>query len=184
MKYFNSALLVLSLLILAPAYGANTETYFDAATGKLVIPHLLLGDKIYYLELSLVDSANLRFQVTGSSVVDVTPAANYVAPAATAVVGVWAPANGMPIQITLNSDGSYRFTQPDNQCEGNGDLETGTYQWDPKTSVFVARILTDSNGSCGFSSSKGAYQLIVDGSSLIYRGYTEQRFQDIVLNRK
>lgn len=137
---------------------AETDALFNGATGKLILPYLRIGDEVYYVELDLVDVDQLLFKVSLTSVANVTPSGTQDA---AAIYGTWSNSD---FTLVLGDNGSYSFTNA--VSEGGCPLgtESGSFQWEPSTGVFVATPTKDNNGSCGFSGGAGVKRVIVDGN--------------------
>ena len=168
----NTCLFVACISLLPSSNASEVESVYRGATGNLILPHLLIGNKIYYVELNLIDPANLIFQVSKSSLVNITPAEDYIDPGPEAIVGTWIVSNELDQIVTLEADGTYTFYQPvqDESCPPG--TESGTYRWDSQTGVFTTIILQDENDECGFGNGSGPsaelFQFFVDGDRLNY----------------
>lgn len=158
------------------AYAANTDTYFDDATGVLIIPHLVLGGQVYYLTLSLEDAASFTFRLNIDSIAEITPTGSGSAVSADAIVGTWTDNNNNDVSTVLEfrSDGSYTLDATlhikDPSCSTG--REEGNYSWEPSTGMLVTSVTSDTNLECGLShpasggSRGGAFRFVVDGNTL------------------
>ena len=155
------------------SFAGNTDAYYNAETGRIVIPHLVIGDGTFYVTLRVADEATLTFVADLESVTDITAPAEIgdtVNLDANDIVGTW----GLPdttTTITFNSDGSYSLPHApeldDDACP-NGGLETGTYVWEPSTGILLSTTLTDENGECGLSNPRDGvpYRIFINGDSM------------------
>ncbi|MDX1491561.1 MAG: hypothetical protein R3332_09750 [Pseudohongiellaceae bacterium] len=157
----------------AGVMAGQTDAYFNPETQQLVLPHLQIGDSIFYATLNLADAATLTFVADASSFEDFTaPAAvgDTVNTSADAIVGTWG-FPGSDTTITFNSDGSYSQFQAEAEDEGScpaGGTESGTYTWAPETGVLLSNATVDNNGECGLSNPRDGVPLriFIDGDAM------------------
>ncbi|MDX1491691.1 MAG: hypothetical protein R3332_10410 [Pseudohongiellaceae bacterium] len=155
------------------SFAGKTDAYFDAETGKLILPHLVIGDGTFYATLSLTNPETLTFVADFDSITDFTAPSGIgdsVNVSEDDIVGVWG-FPGSDTVITLNSDGTYIIDHEpeldDDACP-NGGIETGTYTWEPATGVLLSTTLTDENGECGLSHPRDGvpYRIFVSGNNM------------------
>jgi hypothetical protein len=151
MHAIRVAVVVGSLVHCCPGQAAENESYFIPAQGRLIIPHLNMGNEIYFVELQRVGSA-YTFNLLGPSVTKITPAAGDSWASAAQILGTWKLADDASTTLDLQADGSFTLTLPaDNEEPCPAGAETGKYSYNPDTGVFLPRVLTDNNAQCGFS---------------------------------
>jgi len=152
-----------SLLISQTVLASDTEEVFLTAQGKLILPHLNIDGKIYYVELTRVGTTGYNFILSTKSVVDVTPPAPGTPNAtvwatANQLVGNWKIPDGT-IKLTLGADGTFTLDTPADNSDPKdicpAGRETGTYRYDPTTGIFATTVKTDTDGTCGFSHPNG-----------------------------
>ena len=163
---FKNAFFVAALMSITAvrASGAEVEAYFDAATNKLVLPHLEVNGQVYFARLVLIDAATLTFKAELSSLTDITPSAEVIAlkQTASAIVGTWKSKDSTDTGVVIfRADGTYTQTQApgqDSECMLGG-IETGTYRWDTTTGILIPVVLSDGNKTCGLSNPRGGVPL-------------------------
>ncbi len=175
MKKINLALasFCVCALLSSNSFSGDTDAYYNAATGKIVLPHLVVGNETYYVTLSLTDAATLTFVADLQSLTDITaPSAvgETVNLNANDIIGTWR-LSGTTTSVTFNADGSYSLPhapEPDDDACPNGGLETGTYVWEPSTGLLQSTTLTDKNGECGLSNPRDGvpFRVFVNGNSM------------------
>jgi hypothetical protein len=176
MKKLLCSLAVLGACAVAatPSFAGKTDAYFDAATGKLVLPHLAIGDSTFYATLTLTDPVSLTFVADLESLTDFT-APDGIGDTVNVdegdIVGIWG-FPGSDTVITFNANQTYHIdheAEPDEEgdCFDGGD-ETGTFTWEPATGVLLSTTLTDENGECGLSNPRDGvpYRIFVNGDSM------------------
>lgn len=155
-----------------PFASANAQifpplTNFDSSQGVLKIPTLLFEGRVYYLELSVADAANLTMKIEESSLVDVTPDSKTEGKTTDDIVGTWTTEDNT--ELTFNSDGTWMLSQPASadaeSCPDGGD-ESGTFRYSPSTGVFFPFFQVDENGECGLSHTGGMIRIYLDGNTL------------------
>jgi hypothetical protein len=140
-----------TLLLSSPGIADENESLFISSQGRLIIPHLNLGNEVYYVQLERV-GANFTFNLLGPSVTNVTPAAGDSWATTAQILGNWKLADDPDINLDLEADGSFTLTLPaDNEEPCPAGAETGKYSYNPDTGVFLPRVQTDNNAHCGFS---------------------------------
>ena len=153
------------------AHAANVESSFDGATGTIVLPNLVIGDQVYYVELNLLDANSLTFQVNLQTALEITPTEQSQTSVQSDLYGTWTieEVGGTDnLRLTFNSDGSYTHFEnigagTEEACVGD---ETGSYVWEPSTGVTSFSQATDTNGECGMSDPAGSFLFFVDGNTL------------------
>lgn len=159
-------------LLSGNTFAAELSTYFDTATGKLVIPNLEVNGEVFYATLTLTNSATLTFQADSSSLSNITPPKTPtfgVNTGVTAIQGTW-KVPGKTTSVTFNANGTYsqfeEFPVTDKECKTGS--ETGTYKWEPSTGLMLISTLTDTNGPCGLSNPRDnvPYRFFVTGTGM------------------
>ena len=148
-------LMVIAPLVIAAGttQADENESLFIASQGRLIIPHLNVGNEVYYVELQRKGTA-FTFDLLGPSVTKVTPSVNDAWASADQILGSWqlAAEGAAGPSLDIEADGSFTLTLPADSEEGcSAGAETGKYSYNPDTGVFVPRVLTDGNQHCGFS---------------------------------
>jgi len=167
MKKLTISLFVALLLTSTTSFSASVESSFNGTTGTIVLPNLVIGDQVYFLELTLLDAATLTFRADLTTATEITPTEATASTVASDLWGTWG-FTGTDIRLVFNSDGTYTFFEDDADC-GTGPNEAGTYSWEPSTGVFIPRVTLDENADCGLSHPRGADLLFVDGNTLTIR---------------
>ena len=75
MEKIAVSLFVAALFTTTNTFAASVESSFNSATGTIVLPNLVVGGQVYYVHLTLIDSAALTFQVNLALATDITPTA-------------------------------------------------------------------------------------------------------------
>lgn len=149
------------------AMAGTTDAYYEK--GKIVLPHLKLGNKTYYAVLTLTDPSTLTFRADLTALTDITPpeeVGDTVNTADADIVGTWS--FGGDTSVTFFADGTYEQIQAageDEESCPNGGIETGTYTWEPSTGILLASVTQDDNGECGLSNPRDGVPLrvFIDG---------------------
>jgi len=165
--------LLFALLLAVPFSGAQAQIFpalnvFDAGTGVLKLPGLLFDGKLYYLEMSLADAAALTLKIEAETLVDITPDGSTAGKTPEDIVGTW-DVDGEDTRILFNSDGTFTLTaNPDAESEScpDGGVESGTFRYTASTGVFFPAFVSDENGECGLSHTKGLLRIFSDGNTL------------------
>jgi hypothetical protein len=166
MKHLFSAVFAAAVLSTPVVQASDNETIFLPAQGKLVIPHLRLGNEIYYAILNRTPNANLyQFNLENATVFKITPQPGEVWATRTQVVGDWKLAEVPGATLGIFASGSYSVTTPAEEGCPAG-TETGTWTLDERTGVFFAVAVTDANGDCGLSHPDGAVRIKRVGANL------------------
>lgn len=152
-------ILAASLVLASAANAAENSTVFLEGQGTLVIPHLVLGDDIYYAQMDRANLNSFTFNLDTATAVVVTPQASDDWATALELVGNWT-AEGKDVELALDADGTYNWNGP-------GGVETGTYTLDEDTGVLFFRALEDANGEGGLSHPKSAIRVSRDGDNLV-----------------
>lgn len=159
----------LSLLMLStPSHASDTEAFFIAAQGKVVLPHLNIGNQVYYVELNRLGPSSLDFRLQTQTVTVITPGTTVWATPAQ-LVGSWSPVDEATTTVTLAADGTFTLDSPADPTESPpcpAGRETGKYQYNKDTGVLVFLVATDANGICGTSHPDGPTRIKVSGSNL------------------
>ncbi|MDX1491910.1 MAG: copper resistance protein NlpE N-terminal domain-containing protein [Pseudohongiellaceae bacterium] len=175
-KLLAFASLCLCLTSVQTTIAAESETYYDPVRGVLVIPHLVLGSNVFHVTFSLDNPETLSFVLDAQSIADITPTEESLGVSADAIIGTWTGDNGdTSTTLEFRSDGSYTL---DNVLNGEDDscqtgTETGTYTWEPSTSVLVVKVETDTNLQCGLShpdaggETGGVFRAPISGDTLL-----------------
>ncbi len=127
----------LALLMICPlSQASETEEVFLSSQGKLILPHLNLDGKIYYVVLTRIGTTGYDFRLSLPTVTDVTPAAGNSPPVwatSTQLIGNWKIPDGT-IKLSLNADGTFTLDTPADPSEPcPAGRETGTYKYDSTT---------------------------------------------------
>lgn len=154
-------------------FAGSTDAYYNAETGRIVLPHLVIGGNTYYVTLRLADESTLTFVADLETVTDITApdgVGDTVNLDVNDIVGTWG-LSGTTTTITFNGDGSYSLPhapEVDDDACPNGGLETGTYVWEPSSGLLLTTTLTDENGECGLSNPRDGvpYRVFVDGDTM------------------
>jgi len=159
----------LSLLMLSgTSHASDTEAFFIAAQGKVVLPHLNIGNQVYYVELNRLSPTSLDFRLQTQTVTVITPGTTVWATPAQ-LIGSWSPADEPNLTVTFAADGTFTLVSPGDPTEtppcpaGN---ETGKYQYSKDTGVLVFLVATDANGICGASHPDGPIRIRAAGTKL------------------
>jgi hypothetical protein len=155
------------LLMSGAATAAEVNAYFDAATNKLVIPHLEVNGQVYHATLSLIDAGTLTFRADAKTLLNLAPpSGTTLNPSTASLVGTWGFSQASQDTISLRADGTYtqfQFTVSPNDPTCVRGQESGTYTWERSTGVLIARVLQDANRDCGLSESGAIRRVYVDG---------------------
>ncbi len=150
MKWLRLLLALTFSACVSIACAQTPDATYIPSQGKVVLPRLWVGSKLYYVVLT--SKGGLEFGVQPASVTDLALLPGYVPAAASDLVGRW-NLNGSVVMFTAN--GTYSVNQPaNNGCKAG--IETGSYQYDSSTGVMTFLALADTNGSCGFSHTNGS----------------------------
>ena len=152
-------ILATSLVLGSAANAAENETVFLDGQGTLVIPHLVIGDDIYYTQMDRANLSGYTFNLDTTTSVVVTPKPSDDWATAMEVVGNWT-AQGKDVELAIDADGTYNWNGP-------GGVETGTWTLDEDTGVLFFHALEDANGEGGLSHPKGAIRVSRDGDNMI-----------------
>jgi len=159
------------------AINNRVNTLFNPSSGHLTVPHLVLDGKVYWVQLRLVDAAQLLFQVMPESVVEITPAAGTPPRSTAEIVGTWLANLGSfqqfakgEFRVTFNSDGTYVF-RSGGRSNGNDECDAGesrgNYNWEPGTGVLLGNIsFKEHPGVCLLVPTEELVQMIVTGSTM------------------
>jgi hypothetical protein len=181
MKKLLPTLIAASGMLCASGQAAEPQAQFVNDQGMLVIPHLNLGNEIYYVQLDRTDPNGYVFSLNGGSVVKVTPAEGDDWASADEVLGEWKMEDFAGLTITFGADGSYELDHPaEDDCTAG--IESGTYGYSEDTGVLYVRVLTDGNGECGLSHPDGPVRASRDGADLLLTiyDYTESPDPQVV----
>jgi hypothetical protein len=130
---------------------AENESIFIANQGRLIIPHLILGNEVYYVQLERTGTA-YSFNLLGPSVTKVIPNPNDNWATAEQILGDWKIKDDEEIELSIEADGTFTLNLPadlEEPCPAG--METGRYSYNADTGVFSPRVITDANGICGLS---------------------------------
>lgn len=148
---------------------AEVDAFFDAATNKLILPHLEVNGEIYYATLTLIDSNTLTFRTDLTSLVNVkAPTGQVINPTGSSIQGRWMVGSSTQDTIEFKSDGTYeqfQFTVSPGDSTCIRGAESGRYSWERSTGMLVARPTQDANRDCGFSEYGYSRRLIVDSTN-------------------
>lgn len=159
------SVLLATLLSASPLLAAENETIFLPQQGKLVIPHLVLGDDIYFVVLNRTNPNTYNFNLDAASVTKVTPQAGDDWASRDEIIGDWAATELPGVTLGIFASGSYSIIVPaEDGCTAGA--EAGTWTYDEDTGVFFARAVSDTNGDCGLSHPDGAIRLERVGANL------------------
>jgi hypothetical protein len=165
-KPFLPLLLATSLFAFPAAQASENEAVFINAQGMLVIPHLNLGNEIYYVQLRRMNPQTFDFRLIPGSVTKITPNATDKWAAVKDIVGDWVIEVQPAVSLTFEADGSYKMSGPaDEDCVAGG--ETGTWNYDADTGVVTFKTVTDTNGDCGLSHPEGVARIKTSGAKIV-----------------
>jgi hypothetical protein len=166
MKHRFSVAFAAAVMSIPVAQASDNETIFLPAQGKLVIPHLRLGNEIYYAILNNVPNPNAyQFNLQTATVFNITPQPGDAWATKAQIVGDWKMAEVAGATLGIFASGSYSVvTAAEPGCPAG--TETGTWTFDERTGVFFAVAVTDANGDCGLSHPDGAVRIKRVGSNL------------------
>jgi hypothetical protein len=178
MKTRNVWSTLFCVLACSCALAETPVTYFDGSKGKLVIPHLEVNGKVYFVTLTLTNAATLTFTADTDILTNVSPpdTGPTVNASDNDIVGTWiVDYQGFDNEhIIFNANNTFEhFISPagviaDGGAQCLAGTETGTWAWDRSTGILMSRILTDANGICGISHPFGGvpYRFFVDGNRM------------------
>jgi hypothetical protein len=163
-KRLLSALLAASVIGSAGIQASETETIFLPDQGKLIIPHLILNNEIFYVQLNRTNPTTYNFNLDVASVTKITPQPGDDWAMASELVGDWS-ATDIEGPLGIFANGNYSIvTAAEEDCPAG--TETGTWSFDEDTGVFFARALVDGNGDCGLSHPDGVVRIKRVGANL------------------
>lgn len=161
-----SAAMASCLIGLPAAQASDNETIFLNSQGKLVIPHLRLGNEIYFVILDRTNLGAYNFNLDGNSVTKITPQPGDDWASRSEVVGDWAFPELPGVALGIFASGSYSITTPaEDGCPAG--TETGTWTHDESTGVFMPVAVTDANSDCGLSHPEGVIRIKRVGANLV-----------------
>lgn len=147
------------------ASASENEPIFLTSQGRLVIPHLRLGNEIYYVILNRTPAPGYNFNLAGATVTKITPQPGDDWATAAELVGDWVFPELPDARLGIFASGSYSiFTPAEDDCPAGA--ETGTWTMDEETGVFFATAVTDANADCGLSHPDGPLRVKRVGSNL------------------
>ena len=178
------ALIATTVLASPVATASENDPVFLASQGRLVIPHLRLGNEIYFVILNRTNPNGYNFNLAGASVTNVTPRPGDDWASPSEVVGDWVSPDIPGVQLGIFASGAYSVVTPaDEDCPAG--TETGTWTMDESTGVFFAVAVTDGNSDCGLSHPDGAARVKRVGANLQVTFYEEengmQQIQQVTL---
>ena len=151
----NKYIVFLALIIISFTSQAENEATYNATTGVLHIPKVIVEGNEYWA--NLVHQGNLNFLVTKVELIS-----EYQT-----LVGTWSiPSGGT---VIFRGDGSYYVFEIE---DGDGcftGIEIGTYNYNPVTRKIEVAVASDENGDCGFAAdgvSDTPGQIWVEGNTL------------------
>lgn len=155
----------------------TTDAYFVSETGVLVMPHLLVGEQLYYATLTLTDAAKLEFQANLEEITDISPPVQVgvsVNLDTSDIIGRWSTSSASTMYIEFRSDGTYEHFEKSDGPDDLGNIdcptgkESGTYKWSPSSGILLSSTKSDANGPCGISHPGGnvPYRAFIDGNAM------------------
>ena len=169
----------------AQTLSASPNAIYYPTQGKVVIPRVQLGNKLYY---AMLETKGGAFVLQGASLADLSLPANFTPAPRSDLIGTWKLGDATStVSLTFNADGSYSMQHgpsTDPNCTPAGGPEAGTWQYDSSTGVLDAVATSDSNGECGLSHPNfGPLRIKKVGSALIAVSYESGRNEELAMTK-
>lgn len=163
--------LLAAAIVASPAVNAaENEAVLNPAEGKLILPHVVVGDEVYYAQLDRIGNT-YTFDVNEASVVNITPQEGDDWATAEELVGDWSLQGSADHTLTFDADGTFTAAVPASAgCTAGA--ETGTWTIDSTTGVFTTSIVEDANGVCGLSHFNGMIRVEREVDDLVATLYS------------